>query len=191
MVPGRFLEPALQVIGHELHIIQIPHRFLHIRLGRKIGVPSGRDGKHIPVSGFVKTFPDSLQQQRKILFIPRIRGNPRQGAARIFPVNINAVQSVFLYQLCRTLRHFFPVLCSPGALGKSVGSPAAYGKQYFYSGIYPADLRQCFLCSASIPYHPGILHLSERDIHDIQTADVRIPHSSQIPGSHISDYFIH
>ena len=187
MVPGHFLEAALQIISHQLDIVQKNSRFFHVGLPGKIGIPASRNGQHISSADSVQPFSHRLQKQRKIFLILHMGADSRQGHSRILPVNIYTVQPVFRHQRCSARRHAFPALCRQRRLGKTIRAPAACGKQDFNTGFYLPDTLQRRPAGLPVPNHASVPYLPKGNIDYIQAPDIFLRYDGKIPCAHIAD----
>ncbi len=190
-MPGHFDEAPLEVIGHQLHIVQIPLGLCHVRMQSEIGVSPGRDGEHLALSQGIQLLAQLRQEQGKVLLVPHIGRDSRKGEAGILPVDVYAVQLMCRHQLCRALCCLFPGVLRHGRLGEAVRAPAADGKNDPDLRMNPADALQILLCARAIlPYRFVLPDVPEGNVDHIQLSDVLLPHSAQVPGSYIADHFL-
>ena len=153
MMSRHLLETALQIIRHQLHIIQIPGGLLHICLQCKVNISADCCRYKHAFSVRIQCLPKLRQKQRIILFIRSVRRNSCQRCARILPVNVNTVQTILLHNCeCTRSKPLSSLFCSC-SLGKAVCSPAAYGQYNLQLRIaFPNGYHSipCILC---IPYN--------------------------------------
>ena len=190
-MPRHHLKSALQIIRHQLHIIQIFCCFFHIRLQRKINIPAdSRRHKH-PLFICIQRLSQFRQQQRIILLIGFVRSNPRQRCSRILPVNINTVESILLHDLQRTRCKLLSAFLRSGCLGKPVSTPSADRK-------HNLQLRMNFMNRCNplfrvlrIPNNLSVPDQSERNVDHVERQHILLTHVIQICCINITNNSLH
>ena len=191
MVAGDFLEAALEVIGHELYIVQIFAGCLHISLKSKVHVAAHSHGKRLLALHMIQRLPESLQKQRVIFLIIDMGTDAGQRGSRVLPVDVDAVQAVGFHQRNGADCKKGSSLLGSCRLGETVGSPAAHRQYDLNVRVDLPDLRQIFFISARIPNNPVTLNESESNIDDIQIFNILFFQCSKIFCAYIADYFFH
>ena len=190
-MPGDLDESALQVIGHQLHIVQILLGLRHVRVQREIGVPACGDGEHSAVSQGVQLLAQLRQEQGEILLVPEVGRDSRHSEAGILPVDIYAVQLMGRHQGRRALCRLLPGALRHGSLGESVRAPATDGKNDLDLRMDFPDALQLRLCAgAFLPYHFIVPDVTEGDVDHIQLPDVLLPHFTQVSRPYITNHFL-
>ena len=138
VVAGLMREAVAHVVGHELHVIDNLGDLVHFGVFREIitcADSGGDDAVH------AKGVAQSLQELCVVLFIARVTVNLGLVAARVFPVDIDAIEVILLHGFAARLRKCAAAFFGTGHEGEAARAPATDGKHHAQSGVPIAELR--------------------------------------------------
>ena len=138
VVAGLVRKAAAHVVRHDLHIVDDARDLVHLRAADEFRRGADRDGEQVVAERLAQ----GLQQKGEGFAVRRIRIDARQVAAGVFPIDVDAVQAVFVDGPAAAAGEGPAALRGPGHLGKAARAPAADREHDVYVRIPCAELRQ-------------------------------------------------